>query len=56
MVKLFNRFQSSLKKTREGVFGKLNRIFTAKRKIDDDLLEEIEEILIAGDVGVDTSV
>ena len=55
MVKFFNRIQSSLKKTREGVFGKLNRIFTAKRKIDDDLLEEIEEILIAGDVGVDTS-
>ena len=55
MVKLFNRLQASLKKTREGVFGKLNRIFTAKRKIDDDLLEEIEEILIAGDVGVNTA-
>ncbi len=55
MVKFFNRIQSSLKKTREGVFGKLNRIFTAKRNIDDDLLDEIEEILIAGDVGVDTS-
>ena len=37
------------------MFGKLNRIFTAKRKIDDDLLEEIEEILIAADVGVDTT-
>jgi len=55
LVKFFNRIQTSLKKTREGVFGKLNRIFTAKRNIDDDLLEEIEEILIAGDVGVDTS-
>ena len=55
MVKLFSRFQTSLKKTREGVFGKLNRIFTAKRKIDDQLLEEIEEILISGDVGVGTT-
>jgi len=55
LAKFFNRIQTSLKKTREGVFGKLNRIFTAKRNIDDDLLEEIEEILIAGDVGVDTS-
>jgi fused signal recognition particle receptor len=45
----------SLKKTREGVFGKLNRIFTAKRKIDNDLLDEIEEILLSGDVGVDTT-
>ncbi len=55
MVKLFNRLQASLKKTREGTFKKLNRIFTAKRKIDDDLLDEIEEILIAGDVGVETT-
>jgi len=55
LVKLFSRLQSSLKKTREGTFKKLNRIFTAKRKIDDELLDEIEEILIAGDVGVETS-
>ena len=55
MVKLFSRFSKSLKKTREGTFKKLNRIFTAKRKIDDELLDEIEEILIAGDVGVDTT-
>jgi fused signal recognition particle receptor len=51
----FNRFQASLKKTREGVFGKINRLFTAKRKIDDNLLEELEELLISGDVGIDTS-
>jgi fused signal recognition particle receptor len=55
LVKLFSRFSKSLKKTREGTFKKLNRIFTAKRKIDDELLDEIEEILIAGDVGVETS-
>jgi fused signal recognition particle receptor len=55
LVKLFSRFSSSLKKTREGTFKKLNRIFTAKRKIDDELLDEIEEILISGDVGVDTT-
>jgi fused signal recognition particle receptor len=55
LVKLLSRFSNSLKKTREGTFKKLNRIFTAKRKIDDELLDEIEEILIAGDVGVDTT-
>jgi fused signal recognition particle receptor len=55
LVKLFNRIQDGLKKTREGVFGKLNRIFTAKRKIDDDLLDEIEEILLSGDVGIETT-
>lgn len=53
---MFNRLQNSLKKTRTGVFGKINRLFTAKRKIDDDLLEELEEILIAGDVGLDTTI
>jgi fused signal recognition particle receptor len=52
---IFSKLQNSLKKTREGVFTKINRVFTAKRKIDDDLLDEIEEILISGDVGVETS-
>jgi fused signal recognition particle receptor len=52
---MFTRLQNSLKKTRTGVFGKINRLFTAKRKIDDDLLDELEEILIAGDVGLDTT-
>jgi fused signal recognition particle receptor len=55
LAALFSKLQNSLKKTREGVFNKLNRVFTARRKIDDDLLEELEEILIAGDVGVETS-
>jgi fused signal recognition particle receptor len=52
---VFSKLQNSLKKTREGVFGKVSRLLTAKRKIDDDFLEELEEILITGDVGVDTS-
>ncbi len=51
----FSKIQFGLKKTREGVFSRINRIFAAKRKIDDDLLEELEEILISGDVGVETS-
>ncbi len=52
---VFGRVNNGLKKTREGVFSKITRLVTAKRKIDEDLLEEIEEILIAGDVGVDTT-
>lgn len=49
------KIKDGLKKTREGVFSKINRIITGKRKIDEDLLEELEEILIAGDVGVDAT-
>ncbi len=52
---MFGKIKASLTKTREGVFSKINRIVTGKRKIDEDLLEEIEEILITGDVGVETS-
>ncbi|MBD3223262.1 MAG: signal recognition particle-docking protein FtsY [Caldithrix sp.] len=44
-----------LTKTRRGVFSRITRMMTAKRKIDEDLLEELEEILISGDVGVDTT-
>jgi fused signal recognition particle receptor len=51
----FFKVKAGLKKTREGVFSKISRMITAKRKIDEDLLEELEEIFIAGDVGVDAS-
>jgi len=52
---LVNHLQTSLKKTREGVFAKLSRIFSARKKIDQVTLEEIEDILLSGDVGVVTT-
>lgn len=52
---MFSKIKEGLSKTREGVFSKINRMVNAKRKIDEDLLDELEEILIRGDVGVDTS-
>ncbi|HES60101.1 MAG: signal recognition particle-docking protein FtsY [Calditrichaceae bacterium] len=51
----FFKLKDGLKKTREGVFSKVTRLITGKRKIDEDFLEELEEILIAGDVGVDAT-
>ena len=51
----FGKIDEGLQKTRKGVFSKLTRLFSAKRKIDESLLDEIEELLIMGDVGVDTS-
>ena len=44
-----------LKKTKEGVFGKLRRAFTGRRSIDDDFLDELEEIFITSDVGAETT-
>ncbi|MFQ5584383.1 MAG: signal recognition particle receptor subunit alpha, partial [Calditrichia bacterium] len=55
MAKIFSKFRKGISKTREQVFGKISTAITRRRKIDDDLLEEIEEILIGGDVGVDTT-
>ncbi|MBR9974315.1 MAG: signal recognition particle-docking protein FtsY [Bacteroidetes bacterium] len=51
----FNRLKEGLAKTRESVMAKVARVIKAKRKIDDELLDEIEEILILGDVGVATT-
>lgn len=51
----FNRLKEGLTKTRDSVMNKVTRVIKAKRKIDDELLDEIEEILILGDVGVATT-
>lgn len=48
----FKKLKKGLSKTREGLVGKIARIIKTRKKINDDLLDEIEEILIAGDVGV----
>ena len=42
---MFAKIKKSLTKTREGVFSKINRLVTAKRIIDDELLDELEELL-----------
>lgn len=45
-----------LQKTKESVFSKLARVVAGKSKVDDDVLDDLEEILISSDVGVDTTV
>lgn len=44
-----------LSKTKESVFSKLTKAVIGKRKIDDSVLDELEEVLITSDVGVDTT-
>ena len=50
----FNRLKDGLAKTKDDLFGKINRLVNAKKKIDDEFLAELEEILISSDVGYDT--
>lgn len=45
-----------LKKTREGLFGKLARAVAGKSQVDEEMLDQLEEILITSDVGVETTV
>ena len=44
-----------LSKTKQGVFSKLTRAIAGKSKIDDDVLDNLEEVFITSDVGVDTT-
>lgn len=45
-----------MERTREGVFSKIARLITGKARVDDDMLDELEELLISSDVGVDTTI
>lgn len=51
--KLFDRFKKGLAKTREGMVQKIREVIRRRPKLDDEALEEIEEILIQADVGID---
>ena len=44
-----------LSKTKENVFSKLTRIVAGKSKVDEDILDDLEEVLITSDVGVETT-
>jgi fused signal recognition particle receptor len=48
--------ESGLEKTRTSMFGRLNRLVRGKDTVDDELLDELEEVLVASDVGVTTTV
>ncbi|MDR0613317.1 MAG: signal recognition particle-docking protein FtsY [Dysgonamonadaceae bacterium] len=44
-----------LSKTKENVFSKLTRVIAGKSKVDENILDELEEVLITSDVGVETT-
>ncbi|MCI5892444.1 MAG: signal recognition particle-docking protein FtsY [Clostridiales bacterium] len=52
---LFDKLKQSLSKTKESINEKFNTVIKTFKKIDDDLFDELEEILIMSDLGVNTS-
>ena len=52
---LFDKLKQGLKKSKDAVLGQVNNIFKAFVRVDEDLLEELEEVLIASDTGVGTA-
>ncbi len=51
----FDKLKSGLSKTREKVVSRITETISGKAKLDDATLEELEEILISSDIGVDTT-
>lgn len=54
--KLFDKLKTGLTKTRDGLQDKINEALNLAVTIDDDLYEELEEILIISDIGMDTTI
>ena len=44
-----------LEKTKDSFFSKITRVVAGKSKVDDDVLDQLEEVLVSSDVGVDTT-
>lgn len=51
----FNKIKEGLKKTRNAVMGQIDSMLKSFTKIDEELFEELEELLVMGDVGVATA-
>lgn len=47
---------AGLEKTKTSIFGKITRAIASKSKVDDEVLDQLEEILITSDVGTDTTI
>lgn len=50
------QLDSGLEKTKQGFMSKISRAIAGKTKIDEDVLDNLEEVLITSDIGVDTSI
>lgn len=51
----FEKLKNGLGKTKNSINEKINNVFSVFRKVDEELLEELEEVLIMSDIGMETS-
>lgn len=51
----FDKLKAGLEKTKYAVFGQVNEVVKSFRKVDEDLLEELEEVMICADMGASTT-
>ena len=45
-----------LERSKQSIFGKISKAIAGKSKVDDEVLDDLEEVLITSDVGVDTTI
>ncbi len=51
----FDKLKSGLSKTKNAIVGRIDELFKSLRKVDEELFEELEELLISADIGVNTT-
>lgn len=54
-MSFFNKLKEGLLKTRKGITEKIDQVLVSFGKVDEDLFDELEEVLITADLGIDTS-
>ena len=54
-MSFFDKLKAGLAKTKQSIFGQVSKLFHAFTKVDEDLLDELEELLLAADVGMPTT-
>ena len=52
----FDKLKQGLGRTKNSIDEKINNVFSVFRKVDEELLEELEEVLVMSDIGMETSV
>ncbi len=54
-MSFFDKLKSGLSKTKQAIFGRIDALFRSFSRVDEDLFEELEELLIEADIGVETT-